>query len=208
MQFLNSKKILCISPHPDDVELSMSGSIMKFSDTKFDILCLTSGSEGDPTSSNKRLDEVKNFWDGINNVKLIFSENKFSNERSQEKWLNYIDQIINEGNYDVLISPPKYDSHFEHVLFYYVCLSATRDKPISFLTYNTISTQRNWIPNIHVDITENFDTKWQRIASSFISQKKHAYLEEETFESFHADFSSRKKGVKYTEHFCNEIIFS
>lgn len=208
MQFLNSEKILCISPHPDDVELSMSGSIMKFSDTKFDILCLTSGSEGDSTSSNKRLDEVKNFWNGINNVKLIFSENKFSNEKSQEKWLNYIDQIINEDDYDVLICPSKYDSHFEHVLFYNVCLSATRDKPISFLTYNTISTQRNWIPNIHVDITENFDTKWKRIVSSFISQKKHAYLEEETFESFHTDFSSRKKGVKYTEHFCNEIIFS
>ena len=40
MQFLNSEKILCISPHPDDTELSISGSIMKFNHTKFDILCL------------------------------------------------------------------------------------------------------------------------------------------------------------------------
>ena len=31
------------SPHPDDVEYSMLGSIMKHQDTHFDILCMTKG---------------------------------------------------------------------------------------------------------------------------------------------------------------------
>ena len=208
MQFLNSEKILCISPHPDDTELSISGSIMKFNHTKFDILCLTSGSKGDPTSSTKRLDEVRNFWNGVTNVKLIFSDNHFSNEKSQEEWLNYIDKILDNENYDMIICPSKIDSHFEHILFYNVCLAAIRHRSISFLTYNTISTQRNWIPNIHIDITENFNTKWEKLTSSFTSQKKHRYFDKETFESFHTDFLSRKKGLKYTEHFCNELIFS
>ena len=58
MQFLNCKKVLCLSPHPDDVELSMAGTILKFTDTHFDILCLTSGSKGDTTSSKNRFDEL------------------------------------------------------------------------------------------------------------------------------------------------------
>ena len=54
--------VMAIGAHPDDIELSMSGTIFKYSETSFDILCLTSGSKGDSTSSYKRIDEVKNFW--------------------------------------------------------------------------------------------------------------------------------------------------
>ena len=208
MLFLITKKILCISPHPDDIELSMSGTIFKYSETSFDILCLTSGSKGDSTSSSKRIDEVKNFWEKIDNVNLIFSDVSFSNEKSEEEWLNYLDSILDKNNYDMIISPPKHDSHFEHVLFYNVCLASIRHKPVSLLTYNTISTQKNWIPDIFVDITTNYDQKWERINSCFISQKSHRYLEKQTFESFHSDFNSRKKGIKYTERFCSEVMFT
>ena len=43
MKFLNLNKVLCISPHPDDVEVGMMGSVIKHKDTHFDILCLTKG---------------------------------------------------------------------------------------------------------------------------------------------------------------------
>ena len=38
MEFLNKKAVLCISPHPDDTEYSMMGTIAQFTDTKF--ICL------------------------------------------------------------------------------------------------------------------------------------------------------------------------
>ena len=41
MKFLNLEKVLCISPHPDDVELAMMGTIMRHQETRFDVLCLT-----------------------------------------------------------------------------------------------------------------------------------------------------------------------
>ena len=208
MQFLNCKKVLCLSPHPDDVELSMAGTILKFTDTHFDILCLTSGSKGDTTSSKNRFDEVKDFWNGINNVNLIFSEINFSGDKTEEEWLNYIDSTLCNSDYDMILSPSEHDSHFEHILFYKVCLASIRDKSISFLTYNAISTLKNWIPDLIVDITKNYDEKWKRIKSSFSSQKNHLYLEEDGFNSFHSDFNSRKKGIKYSEHFCSEIIFT
>ena len=56
--------------------------------------------------------------------------------------------------------------------------------------------------------TTNYDQKWERINSCFISQKPHRYLEKQTFESFHSDFNSRKKGIKYTERFCSEVMFT
>ena len=40
MKLLNFNRVLCLSPHPDDVEYSMSGTIMKCTDTIFDIVCL------------------------------------------------------------------------------------------------------------------------------------------------------------------------
>jgi len=40
-RFLNFNRVLCLAAHPDDVEYGMLGSIMKYTDTKFDILVLS-----------------------------------------------------------------------------------------------------------------------------------------------------------------------
>ena len=37
MRLFNFNRVLCLSPHPDDVEYSMLGTIMKYSNTKFEI---------------------------------------------------------------------------------------------------------------------------------------------------------------------------
>ena len=38
MKLLQFNKVLCLSPHPDDVEYSMSATIKKFQDTQFDLI--------------------------------------------------------------------------------------------------------------------------------------------------------------------------
>ena len=43
MKLFNFNKVLCLSPHPDDVEYSMLGTIMKYSDTQFHLLQLAQG---------------------------------------------------------------------------------------------------------------------------------------------------------------------
>ena len=59
MKFLNFNKVLCLSPHPDDVEYSMGGTIIKYTDTHFDILCLTH--VGIVTGKHNTLLKFKNF---------------------------------------------------------------------------------------------------------------------------------------------------
>lgn len=62
MKLLNFNKVLCISPHPDDVEYSMLGSIIKYSDTQFHLFQVSQGGDCDETTGRHRLEEVSNVW--------------------------------------------------------------------------------------------------------------------------------------------------
>ena len=58
MKFLNYDRVLCLSPHPDDVEYGMLGTMMKFKDTKFDLLTTSIGGNFDKTTSKERRDVI------------------------------------------------------------------------------------------------------------------------------------------------------
>ena len=61
MKFINLNKVLCLSAHPDDVEYSMLGSIIRFEDTIFDIVVLSSGGDFDDTNKNRDV-ECSKIW--------------------------------------------------------------------------------------------------------------------------------------------------
>ena len=89
MKFLGYDNVLCISPHPDDTEYSMMGTILKYWDTMFTCLQLCQGGDMDETTDKNRLFEVENAWThaGIkygshvngppSNVNLVFTEAKY-----------------------------------------------------------------------------------------------------------------------------------
>ena len=55
MKLLNFNKVLCLSPHPDDVEYSMLGCIQKHSDTQFHLYQLAMGGDCDESTGAHRL---------------------------------------------------------------------------------------------------------------------------------------------------------
>ena len=116
-KFLNFNKVLCLSPHPDDIEISMSATISKFSDTKFDILCLSHGTSTDITSTSNRILEVERFWQLLqcNNITLIRSDVKYFESMSSAQWITYLDKIV-ANNYDAICTTSAHDSHQEHIL--------------------------------------------------------------------------------------------
>ena len=71
MRFLNCDKVLCLAAHPDDVEYGMLGSIMKYTDTKFDILVLSEGGNFDESTSVDRHKECESIWEEIDNFKIL-----------------------------------------------------------------------------------------------------------------------------------------
>ena len=82
MKFLNLKRVLCLSPHPDDVEIGMMGTIFTYHDTKFDILCMTKGGakgydETNELDRRKEVDNVWNFWENLTDHVQVY-HSKFS----------------------------------------------------------------------------------------------------------------------------------
>ena len=199
MKFLEFNKVLCLSPHPDDVEYSMAGTIFKYKDTHFDIVTLTSGGDFDETNGMPRVDEVHNFWKGIDNVLLQFGINTSFKQMDEAAWINYIENNY-LSNHDAILLTNEYDSHFEHRLVSRFGQALTRIKPISLVEYMSPSTQRQWQPNIFVDISETIDQKKVRL-KEFKSQQNRSYFKEDQINGFHTEFQCSKKGILRVEQF-------
>lgn len=206
MKFLGYNKVLCLSPHPDDVEYSMSSVILKYKDTIFDVFTLTKGTSADKSSGGLRYNEVRDFWGGMSatNVRLIFGEYNFE-DLNEGQWIGYIEDKIKGVDYDAIFGTSNFDSHYEHLLVNRVMKGLGRNKPISLIEYKSPSTLHEWKPNMIVDIGNHYELKSKLLRDNFTSQVDSEYFSIECIKSFHEDYINKKKGVKYAEQY-NVII--
>ena len=200
MKFLNFNKVLCISPHPDDVEYSMLGTIMKHPDTNFELLQLAQGGDCDPSTSRDRLDEVVDVWERscCKNIKLSFTDNVFIGELSEDKWINKIEGYLD--NVDAIFLPNECDSHFEHRFISGFGKALIRDKSINLIQYYTPSTQETWLPNVYVNIENEYETKLNCL-NEFKSQSHRYYFRNDVLRAFHSDYQCAKKKIHYVEKY-------
>lgn len=203
MKLLNFNRVLCLSPHPDDVEYSMAGVVLKYQDTYFDILCLTQGGDCDVTTDINRHQEVINSWEttGANNYSLYFSGVKFLKEKGLDEWINYVEcEFTTQFNYNCIMTPSEYDSHFEHVIISSFSAPLARSKPYSIIQYKSPSTLEKWIPNLFVSLEEFYYIK-KNMLSKFVSQLHRPYFSDDILNGFHTDFQCMKKGKGYVESY-------
>jgi LmbE family N-acetylglucosaminyl deacetylase len=213
MKFLNFNKVLCLSPHPDDVEYSMLGTITKYTSTVFDVLCLTKGgAKGfDQTNGPNRLKEVQAVWDSIDtpNVNLLFSDCDFFEDKAGDAgWVNYIENnFVKNTDYDCIFLPTKDDSMFEHKFVNGLGPAIVRILPISLVEYRTPSTTNEWKPNIFVNVKDQYNKKLKSL-TNFTSQTSKSYFQKNTLEAFHSNFQCRKRGIQLVEQFKTIEIFN
>jgi LmbE family N-acetylglucosaminyl deacetylase len=202
MKLLNFNQVLCISPHPDDVEYSMLGSIIKYTDTQFHLFQVSQGGDCDESTGHHRLEEVSNVWKtaGVNNIKFQFTPHKFVKELEEEHWINLIEQYINKYNFDAIFLPNEADSHFEHRFISGFGPALIRNKKISLIQYYTPSTQDAWNPNLYIDIESEYNLKLKSL-NMFKSQNQRYYFREDVLRAFHSDFQCSKKGVHHIEKY-------
>ena len=202
MRFLKFKKVLCLSPHPDDVEYSMLGSVLKYSDTYFDTLCFTKGGDFDKTTGDQRWLENKKIWDKLPNGDITFSDVCFLKEKGEDGWINFIEtNFINKNSYDCIFIPTKADSHFEHQTVNNLAPALTRDKKISIIEYRTPSTLDDWSPNMFVEIEKDLYKQKIKYLTYFKTQKERWYFKNEVLSSFHANYPCHKRGMRKVECF-------
>ena len=201
MKFLGYDNVLCISPHPDDTEYSMMGTILKYSDTMFTCLQLCQGGDMDETTGKNRLFEVENVWEEAecSNVNLLFTEVKYMRDMREEEWINFIERKLSPS-LGAIVLPNEHDSHFEHRLVAGFGKALIRSSPITLIQYKSPSTDQTWVPNLFVDIEEEYDIKLEAL-KKFESQQDRYYFREDVIRSFHSDCQSAKKGKHYIEQF-------
>jgi LmbE family N-acetylglucosaminyl deacetylase len=209
MKLLGFNKVLCLSPHPDDVEFSISGTIMKYKDTNFDVLFMSNGTQADITSTNERFNECGEFWDelALKNVtfhksaeKTLYNRCNFDNTNESE-WIGQIEGLFDLKEYDAILGPCNYDSHYEHLITNRIMIALGRNRPISIIEYKSPSTLHDWVPNLFVSVFMQIDVKVSTLRKSFISQLDSTYFSEGNLYMFHKGFNSRKKGIDYIEQF-------
>ena len=203
-KFLNFDNVLCLSPHPDDVEYAMLGSALKFKETKFDIVCMTRGGKFDSTVSDyDRLDEIKSLWSSskAENVNLFFTKFNHISDMDEDSWINFIENsFMRESRYDGILIPSNEDSHFEHRKVSKLGFALIRSSLISLVEYATPSALQTWNPNFFVDVSENIIEK-KKLLRHFISQREKMYFDDATIDGFHTDFQCMKRGMKNVEKF-------
>lgn len=208
MKFLNLKKVLCLSPHPDDVEIGMMGTIFTYRGTKFDILCMTKGGAKGYDNTNeldrrKEVDNVWNFWKpGVtDHVQVHHSKYDYFEDCSEPGWINYIEnEFIKKYDYDGLFIPTKEDSMFEHRFVNKFGSALCRFSPISLIEYHTFSSLNSWQPNLFVDIQSIYHEKCNSL-QEFKSQSHKSYFKRKSLDAFHSNFQCNKKGKGMVEQF-------
>jgi LmbE family N-acetylglucosaminyl deacetylase len=203
MKFLDFNRVLCLSPHPDDVEYSMAATILKHKDTHFDIVCLTQGGDCDNTTSPIRKQEVENAWKQSNssNYTLYFSPCRLLKEKGEDEWIYYLEKEFTlKNNYDAIITTSSHDSHFEHRFVQLLAAPLSRVKFYSLLEYKSPSSLETFQPNLFVSIEDFYQTK-QNMLSEFKTQLSRSYFEIRVLDGFHTNFQSLKKKLGYVEQF-------
>jgi LmbE family N-acetylglucosaminyl deacetylase len=194
---------LVLSPHPDDAEYSVSGTILKSTD-EWKIATLSAGGDNDDTAGSSRLVESESFW-SLYPVEHVGIDYKTIDEMRDHELVSLIDDLVK--GVDTIYVPPLEDNHFEHRKISGAARAATRGKAITLIEYHTPSTKSVWNPNLFVDVTDYYEIKRKRIYECFESQRNRFYFSEKNIEIFHEDYFCRLRGLDKVEKFRVEYQF-
>ena len=167
---------MAVGAHPDDVELGCAGTLAlhKLNGDKVYVLVLTKGeASGD---AKVREMECRKSAEMLGVDGLFFGGLKDTMVHDGRETIDVIEKIINEVKPDIIYAPTCKDTHQDHRNTGYATLSAGRRCKI-ILLYEGASTQRNFIPQVFVDISKTFKLKKKvtRVFSSQINSHRGGY---------------------------------
>ena len=203
------KSILAIAAHPDDIEISCLGYLLKKNKekkSKISVFIASSGSLKDPTSGIKRIKESKNALNCIKNLSFNYRNQKGIKISDFENISNKIRKLILSINpNEILVHDPN-DTHNEHSLVYDIVKTASRRLAINLIRYKSISSTNSFKANLYIDVKNYLDIKKQSL-KFHKSQQFHKYFSDKYIESFHNNFFAYGRGIKVSEAFFEEFKF-
>jgi LmbE family N-acetylglucosaminyl deacetylase len=162
------KVVLAVGAHPDDIELGCSGTLARYkaNGDKVYLLVLTKGEasgdakvrEAECQKAAKILGADQLFFGGLEDTKI----------HDGRETVEIIEKVVAEIKPDVIFAPSCKDTHQDHRNAGHATLSAGR-RCNMILQYEGASTQRDFVPQVFVDIRDTFGLK-KKVISVFGSQ--------------------------------------
>ncbi len=200
MRFLGYDKVLCLSPHPDDVEYGMLGTIMKYSRTRFDVITASVGGNFDTSSGVSRFTECLEVCNGIDNMYSGFLDVDHVKNTTEDEYIKMIEEKYNMKDCQAIFIPPEEDTHQDHKKVSVIGKALTRKSKCSIIDYKTPHTLDHWTPNLFVDVEIQYRDKIKRL-KKFESQQHQIYFKKNSLDYFHSNYQCSMKGVNRTEMF-------
>ena len=210
------KRILVISPHPDDETIALGGSIAKFIDTGSEVHILTISGHLPPLYDRDvyetTVKETKEAYKimGVEEFKFLEIPATMVKDEPVHKLNGLISSNINEFNPEIVLIPFP-DRHIDHRVIFDSCMVATRPvgkgKQIEMIaTYETLSethwnapyVEMNFIPNLVVDVSSYIEIKVSALECFKSQISKNGPRSTEAIRAL-AKFRGSQSGFEYGE---------
>jgi len=202
------KNVLAIGAHPDDIEFSCLGYLLKLKKNGANVKAFVAsmGCKGDSTSGLSRIQESRL---ALENVASDF----YFNEESGIELTDYellsvkIRNIILTYKPDLILIHSQHDTHQEHKILRDIVITAARRYPCSIFSYKSVSVTASYMENVFVDVTNEIDEKIKRIRFHK-SQGHHEYMSVDFIREYHISWFGKMHGMRYVEsYYVEQLIY-
>lgn len=177
-----NKKIVFLSPHPDDIEFFCGGTLVKLIEEGNDISVFTFShceeSVLEKFPKNILVDELKNAMivAGVKTYTLFDFKVRRFNENRQDI-LELLVKINNDINPDIVFLPSVYDTHQDHQVIYNESLRAFKN--CSLISYDSPLNSQISEYNLIINLEQRHVDKKLEIIKQYKSQSHRHYSEDD-----------------------------
>jgi LmbE family N-acetylglucosaminyl deacetylase len=199
---MKMRVILAVGAHPDDIELGCAGTLAlhKMKGDKVYLLVLTRGeASGD---AEVREAECRKAAEILGVDRLLFGGMKDTRVSDGRDTIDAIERVIDEVKPNIIYAPACKDTHQDHRNTGHAAMSAGRRCKMMLL-YEGASTQRDFYPQVFVDIEHSFDTKLKatRVFGSQLNSHNGGYAKAVKAIEGLAKYRGYQAGVEVAEAF-------
>lgn len=193
------ERILAIGPHPDDIELGCFGTLSRYQKSGSVIahfVASCGGANGDEILRQKEATASAALID----AQIFFGNLIDTAIPEAHPTIQLIEQAIHDFKPTCLFVNSPIDTHQDHRAVARAAIAAARFVPL-VMYYQTPSSNREFHPNLYIDITNDIEVKMNAI-SIHQSQGKNVYMADRAIRGL-ADFMALQiyQGGKYFEGF-------
>jgi LmbE family N-acetylglucosaminyl deacetylase len=201
---LKFERILVIGAHPDDVEYSCLGFLLKQKSLGSEIFAYVAslGGLNDATSGLERKVESDDALSFNGFQKFYTLNNNFDYFEIEAEIRN----LVLKFDIDCVLVHSPLDTHQDHRIVHDITLSAIRRIGLSLILYRSVSTTREFVPNLQVGVDLFMDQKIKTLLLHK-SQQTKVYMQKHMIENFHTYYNIFDNPERFYEaYMINSIV--